>query len=108
MKASRYLKLMEQLPFGELEDLCAGKGIVVFAPHPDDESLGCGGLISEAVEQGIPVHVVMVSDGGASHPGSRKFPPKRVIAIRRSETLAALSALRSAGERGIISRIARW
>jgi LmbE family N-acetylglucosaminyl deacetylase len=93
MRADRYLELMENLPFGEIDDFCSGKGIVVFAPHPDDESLGCGGLISAAIEKRLPVHVVMVSDGGASHPGSRKFPRERVVAVRRSETLAALRDL---------------
>ncbi len=90
MNAGHYLELMEKLPFGDLNDLCAGKGIIVFAPHPDDESLGCGGLIATATESGLPVHVVMVSDGGASHPASLKFPHERLVAVRRSETLAAL------------------
>ncbi len=40
------------------------KKVLVMAPHPDDEVFGCGGAIMRHVEQGTPVHVVVVSDGG--------------------------------------------
>jgi len=35
----------------------------VLAPHPDDETLGTGGLLASLQEQGIPVTVVAVTDG---------------------------------------------
>lgn len=41
--------------------------ITVVAPHQDDEALGCGGLIAHARARGIPVSVVYVTDGSASH-----------------------------------------
>ena len=37
--------------------------ILVLAPHPDDEVFGCGGAIMRHVEQGVVVHVIVVSDG---------------------------------------------
>jgi LmbE family N-acetylglucosaminyl deacetylase/glycosyltransferase involved in cell wall biosynthesis len=37
--------------------------VLVIAPHPDDEVFGCGGAIMRHVEQGTPVHVIVVSDG---------------------------------------------
>ena len=37
--------------------------IVVLAPHPDDESLGCGGLIALASRRGASVTVVFATDG---------------------------------------------
>lgn len=37
--------------------------VLVLAPHPDDEVFGCGGAIMRHVEQGIPVHVIVLSDG---------------------------------------------
>ena len=40
-----------------------GGGALVLAPHPDDESLGCGGLIAACAAEGRPVRVVVVSDG---------------------------------------------
>lgn len=37
---------------------------LVLAPHPDDEVFGCGGAIMRHTENGIPVQVIIVSDGG--------------------------------------------
>ncbi len=40
-----------------------GENVLIFAPHPDDESLGCGGLIQQAVAAGADVHVVLITNG---------------------------------------------
>lgn len=37
--------------------------IVVFSPHPDDESLACGGLIARARRAGATVDVVFLTNG---------------------------------------------
>ncbi|BCW94630.1 MAG: hypothetical protein KatS3mg018_0112 [Fimbriimonadales bacterium] len=37
--------------------------LLIIAPHPDDEALGCGGLIATAAAQGIPVRVVYLTSG---------------------------------------------
>lgn len=37
--------------------------LVVVAPHPDDETLGAGGLIAHCVQLAIPVVVILVTDG---------------------------------------------
>jgi LmbE family N-acetylglucosaminyl deacetylase len=37
--------------------------VLVLAPHPDDESLACGGIIQQAVAMDIPVHVVFLTYG---------------------------------------------
>ncbi|WP_262895303.1 PIG-L family deacetylase [Hymenobacter lapidiphilus] len=47
---------------------------VVIAPHPDDESLGCGGLLALLARANVPVWCVLMSDGTMSHPNSAKFP----------------------------------
>jgi len=36
---------------------------LIFAPHPDDETFGMGGSILKANEQGIDVHLVILTDG---------------------------------------------
>ncbi|GLR13224.1 hypothetical protein GCM10007907_20140 [Chitinimonas prasina] len=46
--------------------------ILVFAPHPDDEVLGCGGLLAEAVRKGSKIRVVVMSDGEAGLPPTGK------------------------------------
>ncbi len=37
--------------------------VLVIAPHPDDEVLGCGGTIARHVQNGDEVHVVVVTRG---------------------------------------------
>ncbi|GJD61990.1 PIG-L deacetylase family protein [Methylobacterium frigidaeris] len=93
MRADAFLAAAEALPVRSLRDLVPAGGIVVVAPHPDDESLGCGGLIAEACAQKIPVRLVVVSDGIGSHPNSKSHPPERLRNLRESETLAAAASL---------------
>jgi LmbE family N-acetylglucosaminyl deacetylase len=66
---------------------------VVIAPHPDDESLGCGGLISLLAAAGTSFHTIFVTDGGASHLNSVSWPRSRVTAQREQEAAAALARL---------------
>ena len=67
--------------------------LLVVAPHPDDEVIGCGGLIAQTLARGGEVTVCVVSDGRASHPGSRAYPPEKLVAKRRSESRGALAHL---------------
>ncbi len=69
-----------------------GKTLVV-APHPDDESLGCGGAIVLLRKFGNEVTVITVSDGALSHPNSKKFPALKLRDLRERETIAALDIL---------------
>ena len=39
--------------------------IVIFAPHPDDEIMGCGGGILKWIEEGHDVHIIYVTDNRA-------------------------------------------
>ncbi|WP_298967607.1 PIG-L family deacetylase [uncultured Methylobacterium sp.] len=93
MRADAFLAAAEALPVRDLRDLVGVGGLVVIAPHPDDESLGCGGLIAEACARGLSVRLVVVSDGVGSHPNSPSHPPERLRALRETETLAAARAL---------------
>jgi LmbE family N-acetylglucosaminyl deacetylase len=69
------------------------KRVLVVAPHPDDESLGCGGLIATLALTGTAFCFVFVTDGGASHLGSRAWPRERLVACRRDEAVEALRRL---------------
>lgn len=40
-----------------------GQRVLVYSPHPDDESLGVGGYILESIKKGAVVKVVLVTDG---------------------------------------------
>ena len=67
--------------------------VLVVAPHPDDETLGCGGLIARLIGRGSIVHTVFLTDGGASHRGSPTWPRARLAALREREAIEALAAL---------------
>ena len=65
---------------------------LIIAPHPDDETIGCGGLIAAKRERIVPVFVVFLTDGrlclGAD------YPDKVGLArTRRQEAILALSCL---------------
>ena len=87
------LARVRALPEAGLRDVLGGRPALVVAPHPDDESLGCGGLIAEAARLGETVHVVVVTDGAGSHSGSRTHRPELVRQLRRDETLEAAAVL---------------
>ena len=42
------------------------KRVMVIAPHPDDEILGAGGILLEAIRSGSEIHLVYLTDGEAS------------------------------------------
>jgi len=92
-KASDVLAEFRSLPIAGLDELTDHGPLLVIAPHPDDESLGCGGVIAEARARGHTVRLVLVTDGAASHPGSRSHPPAELRRIREGEFLAAAVTL---------------
>lgn len=74
------------VPFG-------GRAVVV-APHPDDEILGTGGLLSRLSEISRNILIIAVTGGTASHPDSTEWPPERLARVRPQETRSALQRLR--------------
>jgi LmbE family N-acetylglucosaminyl deacetylase len=67
--------------------------LIVVAAHPDDESLGAGGLISASAARGLPVTVLVATNGEASHPNSPSHTPADLAAVRRVEVVAAVRVL---------------
>jgi len=67
--------------------------VLVLAPHPDDETLGCGGTICRHVMSGDQVYIVIVTDGGKSRAGG--LNRATMIEMRRAEARHAMSALLS-------------
>lgn len=76
--------------------ILASRRCLVVAPHPDDESLGCGGLMARLAEAGAEIAVLFTTDGGASH-NSPDWPRDRLAGVRASEADAALAALKAGG-----------
>jgi LmbE family N-acetylglucosaminyl deacetylase len=61
--------------------------VVVVAPHPDDESLGCGGTVKHLTLSGVPVDVIYMTSGelGCDMPESATLETKRALAAVRVE-----------------------
>jgi len=85
--------LMRRLLAANSRPLHLGDGpVLIIAPHADDETLGCGGLIAALTAHGTPVHVIYVSDSAAQS-WSRGLDRADRATQRRSEALAALATL---------------
>ena len=69
------------------------KQCLVLAPHPDDESLGCGGLIRTLVENGCDMRIILTTDGSMSHPHSVTYPAASLAALRKAEMITAMEIL---------------
>lgn len=67
--------------------------VLVIAPHPDDETIGAYALMTRLQRRGIEVRILVVTDGGASHTASPKWPRHRLIRERQHETLRAVRPL---------------
>ena len=76
--------------------------VLILAPHPDDEVLGCGGIIQQAVAMGLPVRVVFLTYGDNNewsfllyrkHPVLRPSSVQRMGQVRHDEALAAAKIL---------------
>jgi len=82
--------------------LAPGQRLLVLAPHPDDETLACGGLIVQALAAGAEVRVVFATDGD-DNPWPQRLAERhwRIDAVararwgarRRAEARAALALL---------------
>lgn len=53
--------------------------LLVFAPHPDDEALGCAGVMLQAIEKKQRVGIVLVTNGDG-------FPRAAAVVTNKSET----------------------
>ncbi|MDO9639903.1 MAG: PIG-L deacetylase family protein [Pseudotabrizicola sp.] len=80
-------------PWVTLDAVSGGGDVVLLAPHPDDETLGCGGAIAALVDAGRRVQVVVMTDGCQSHPRSRSHPPEALRRLRAQEVTQALHLL---------------
>src|ERR1700712_2227887 len=91
--ANEFHQAWARYPIGSLDDIIGGGTCLILAPHPDDESLGCGGLIAACVAAGRMPLVAILTDGAGSHPNSRSFPPDRLRTVRAQEVRQAVGCL---------------
>jgi LmbE family N-acetylglucosaminyl deacetylase len=90
----RNCQILQQLPEFDISRVIPNQArVCLVAPHPDDEILGCGGLMQRLDALGYPVLLFAVTNGTASHPGSARYSPEQLNRIRPAETLHALQQL---------------
>lgn len=78
-------------------NLSKSKKMIVFAPHPDDETLGCGGTIAKKAREGYEIIIVIMTDGRNAFRivlGINSEPtPYELREIRRRESERAIAIL---------------
>lgn len=82
--------------------LSSSQRLLVIAPHPDDESIGAGGLLSQVADVGASARVLLLTDGD-QNPWPQRVLERRLhlgahdrqrwATRRRDEMRAALAAL---------------
>jgi LmbE family N-acetylglucosaminyl deacetylase len=86
----------------EIAKFDSSSRLILFAAHPDDETLGCGVILQRAVSAGAAIHVVYVTDGDNNPWPQRAIERRWNLSaadkqrwgkLRRTEALAALRAL---------------
>ena len=94
MCASRISKLSRKLLYKRLlphDTPSHTATTLVFAPHQDDETLGCGGTIIHKQNAGTQVTVAFMTDGTASH--RQWMPATELKERRRAEAIDACNIL---------------
>ncbi|HEX6641817.1 MAG TPA: PIG-L family deacetylase [Thermoanaerobaculia bacterium] len=66
--------------------LLRGERLLVLAPHPDDEVIGCGGLIAQHLQEHRAVRIVIATDGAEAGD----------VAVREAESRRGIAALGTA------------
>lgn len=64
--------------------------VLVIAPHPDDESIGCGGTVALHTQRGDTVSVLFLTSGEL---GLKQFPRDKAWKTRETEARAACKVL---------------
>ena len=76
----------------------------ILSPHPDDESLGCGGLLARCAEQNVPAKIVFLTGGDGTRTtqlalklNPRFGGPYDLLSIARERQVEAKNAARELG-----------
>ncbi len=94
LKAVRVRAWLNQIDREErVEFVVNAKRALIFAPHQDDETLGCGGLIALKCSQDVPVDVVFLTDGSQSHGSQSKEGTQALHVLKRKQEAEAALAI---------------
>lgn len=91
LQSRRFCEHLINYVMVELDENDLERSAIVFSPHPDDETLGCGGTIIKKIRSGADVKIVFMTDGQKSH--QHLISENKLKSIRTSEALAASKKL---------------
>jgi LmbE family N-acetylglucosaminyl deacetylase len=90
---------------GELPQKPEPADLLIFAPHPDDEALGCAGIVRQALAKGKRVKIALFTNGDG-FPGvaallarkpAEQLAPEDYVELARFRQLQSLAALQALG-----------
>jgi LmbE family N-acetylglucosaminyl deacetylase len=93
-------------PRYELWHTPGGQRVLVVAPHPDDETIGCAGVIAQHSRAGDDVCVVYITDGRRSR--ALGLTPEAMAKQRRAEATVAMRVLNVTGWEWFGLREGEW
>lgn len=93
VKGARALVRRRYYEFGAKEVTVSKSSALVVAPHPDDETLGAGGLIALKRAAGVEVRVLFLTAGEASHASCAGIDSDHVATKRREQAVGAAHCL---------------
>lgn len=101
LRLRRLVRVVLRWTARDMTDTTTTRSALVIAPHPDDETLGCGATIARKVAAGTPVTILVVTDGQYSH-RSAHISPEDLAALRRAEMRQCATRL------GLAPEDVRW
>ncbi|MGD1713938.1 PIG-L deacetylase family protein [Dapis sp. BLCC M172] len=90
-KVSQFYKRILKHNCREYNETDLKKSALIFSPHFDDETLGCGGLIIKKKQVGADVKLVFMTDGSKSH--NHLMSGKKLQEIRKQESFTVAELL---------------
>ncbi len=91
-----------QAGFGYLEPFSAYDRVLILAPHPDDETIGCAGIIQEALAKNANIHVAYLTNGDHNELAFIVYEKRIVLSqkefihlggVRKKEAIKAMKLL---------------
>lgn len=92
----------QQYKISDIGAITASDRILIFAPHPDDEAIGCAGIIQEALRVGADIHIVYLTNGDNNQLAFIVYEKRLTFRkgeflymgeVRRKEAIAAMKLL---------------
>lgn len=92
----------DRLSIPDIQPIESADRLLILAPHPDDDILGCAGVVQEAVAKGAQVKVVYLTNGDHNQVAFIVYEKRLTVRknefihmgeIRRKEAVAAMKIL---------------